>query len=797
MEDESRLNLNSNGSGVILRLTSGDVSFRAHEFQLYQALFKICDAHTLGLVSTVDNDCLFDLLRGTRLEMGILRKLVSVSTHQIYKHGYSNPNNINNTQTITDEQTDIHTHMNSGRNSGRSSGRSPLVSPRLSGGGGGGEQLNIPDVINFHQWLLLCKLIAYVQTHPHKPDTADTNTNNTSNTNVSVCASPRIDWDNMAGAEKTLMQAILDNPSVTLVGDTHTNTHANTHTNTHAHKNGATNASTNGGPHTVNDIFTDDDFHEFDEVLGQSDASVDVSTSAESSKQSSPNTHKLKQLSQQHINLHHNTIAQFSLCSIQQLHGIRDCANGQHTHALANPHTQQASPGSAGANNNTANGGVCIYSAEDIPTYVVNIVGWEYSDSDEAYQQQHVKFKLQTRVNKRTPMFVPNTFLSAQSSMMDAAKSGAHTTEPTTSSSLENVDTLIDTHFDDNNNISSSINGGANTDAVVDMFEDSVFDVSASVAEALSSDLSKQTTTHSADQPSSNTTTTSCSHNSKKKANKKKNKQQSKTVIVPTDTSSTSLNNSTINTALIDFLRSTSVSSTSNSSSNSNSSGPGTDEEEYAHALQLLRRPGTNSSVPVTTITSTSSFVSSSENNNSNSISNNNSNSDNNNGKHSSKSSHIHNRHSTRTSTSNSKHLHHQSADDLLLTEDECSAEFTKTTTVYRRFSDFERLVEILQSSYPGILIPPLPPKTLQWHSFAFNYAKISDVLLHQRCRDLKMFLDAVCAHKLLRSSFEVRAFLESSPKGYRAFKELFPRFVRGEVSLCLVRCCLEVFESH
>lgn len=91
-----------------------------------------------------------------------------------------------------------------------------------------------------------------------------------------------------------------------------------------------------------------------------------------------------------------------------------------------------------------------------------------------------------------------------------------------------------------------------------------------------------------------------------------------------------------------------------------------------------------------------------------------------------------------------------------------------------RRFSDFEAFVNILSKAYKGIVVPPLPPKT-----WAPN---ISDAFQNQRSKELQLFLAAVTSHPILRQSFELRVFLESSQKGFKAFRDLFPRVVSGSI---------------
>jgi hypothetical protein len=555
MEDESRLNFNANGSGVILRLTNGGVSFRSLEFQLYQALFKICDVQQLGHVP-VDNSCLFDLLKGTKLEMGLLRRLISISTTQIYKKGLSSGVvERSSYEEFTDFADEVVHHQ---------------------------SNVTVPDVINFHQWLLLCKLTAAVQQQP-QPYALD---------------SP--------AAERALLNSILD-PSYSEAGGGSQSTTT------------STSSTASSSPDLGNSPISSTD----------GDKGVLISSVAGSTIAAHRNL-----TNQSRINPFNNTIAQFSLCSIHQLHAIREGRDG--------------------------------YGPDDVPVFTVDIIGWEYSDSvEEPYQQQHVKFKLQTRANKRVPLLIPNLTVS-------------------TTSSANNVSHLM---------------GAMHKNL-------------ANLASALETNISGVENPHNS---GLNDTARSA-----RKTGARKGGQDL--------TSVRRLNHNT----LVDYMNSDSE-----------------DDEEQKVIVSLPTPP---SSAPKR------SFM---------------------------RKAQIKQFENDMTSPDSSKVVSavnrstSGSENDGASTAGSVEEDEFVTTVVWRRFSDFEKLVEVLHSSYPGLIIPPLPQKSQPW---SFNQ-KLSDVVLHQRCRDLKMFLDAVCAHRLLRCSFELRTFLEASTKGYRAFKELFPRFIRGEVS--------------
>ncbi len=71
---------------------------------------------------------------------------------------------------------------------------------------------------------------------------------------------------------------------------------------------------------------------------------------------------------------------------------------------------------------------------------------------------------------------------------------------------------------------------------------------------------------------------------------------------------------------------------------------------------------------------------------------------------------------------------------------------------VWRRFSDFDWLHEVLTTAFPGLLVPPIPEKT---HTKKFD----DDVLKHRRTA-LQWFLDRLVRHPIFSRSFLVHAFL-------------------------------------
>ena len=87
------------------------------------------------------------------------------------------------------------------------------------------------------------------------------------------------------------------------------------------------------------------------------------------------------------------------------------------------------------------------------------------------------------------------------------------------------------------------------------------------------------------------------------------------------------------------------------------------------------------------------------------------------------------------------------------------SAFRSETTSVSRRFSDFTRLRKALRTAHPGVIVYPLPEKTVTPSPFHPEF------LEHRRV-GLDTFARAVAAHPTLRRSEHLRAFLEDPGGG-------------------------------
>ena len=88
-----------------------------------------------------------------------------------------------------------------------------------------------------------------------------------------------------------------------------------------------------------------------------------------------------------------------------------------------------------------------------------------------------------------------------------------------------------------------------------------------------------------------------------------------------------------------------------------------------------------------------------------------------------------------------------------------------ETSSVSRRFSDFTRLRKALRTAHPGVIVYPLPEKTVTTSPFHPEF-------LEQRRVGLDTFARAVAAHPTLRRSEHLRAFLEDPGGGQPASED-------------------------
>lgn len=76
------------------------------------------------------------------------------------------------------------------------------------------------------------------------------------------------------------------------------------------------------------------------------------------------------------------------------------------------------------------------------------------------------------------------------------------------------------------------------------------------------------------------------------------------------------------------------------------------------------------------------------------------------------------------------------------------------TTTIMRRYSDFERFHTSIRENYPEILLPSLPPKT----SIAILHKSESSDLKN-RIEGLEMYLNKILTNKTLSKTEEFKQF--------------------------------------
>lgn len=94
--------------------------------------------------------------------------------------------------------------------------------------------------------------------------------------------------------------------------------------------------------------------------------------------------------------------------------------------------------------------------------------------------------------------------------------------------------------------------------------------------------------------------------------------------------------------------------------------------------------------------------------------------------------------------------------------------------SVERRYSEFETFASILQKNYKYVVVPPLPLKT-------WSFMTQSETTVHQRAVEFQMFLNDLTSHPVLRYSYELKAFLQSSSQGYKSFVDLYTHINDGK----------------
>lgn len=98
-----------------------------------------------------------------------------------------------------------------------------------------------------------------------------------------------------------------------------------------------------------------------------------------------------------------------------------------------------------------------------------------------------------------------------------------------------------------------------------------------------------------------------------------------------------------------------------------------------------------------------------------------------------------------------------------------------KSGCVTRRYSDFEWLWKMLRSSMDGVIVPPLPQKTLMANDDPTSAA------IERRRHNLAVFVARVAAHPVMRTSSDLQIFLEEQNKA--SWSVRVPWYERGVTS--------------
>lgn len=116
----------------------------------------------------------------------------------------------------------------------------------------------------------------------------------------------------------------------------------------------------------------------------------------------------------------------------------------------------------------------------------------------------------------------------------------------------------------------------------------------------------------------------------------------------------------------------------------------------------------------------------------------------------------------------------------------------TKEMTAVRRYNDFAWLREQLVEFHCGIIVPPVPEKSIKGtvEKVASKVEKASvvkvDPLLEYRQRALRKFLIRVGAHQALREDVTLQAFLEMDEEQWARYMKSPPQRIGEQRELQL-----------
>jgi hypothetical protein len=84
---------------------------------------------------------------------------------------------------------------------------------------------------------------------------------------------------------------------------------------------------------------------------------------------------------------------------------------------------------------------------------------------------------------------------------------------------------------------------------------------------------------------------------------------------------------------------------------------------------------------------------------------------------------------------------------------------------IFRRFREFLQFKDVLFSRYPGLVIPPIPPKKTTNNK--------EDIFVEERRYFLDQFLQKLCATPYLASTPEIQVFLRPQGKVEKSLESI------------------------
>jgi PX domain len=162
IDSESRLTFATNSSGVVLISQFGNIGFSADEFQYYQCLFKLTDTENIGKLR-VGSISLSSILHRTDLKYDVMKKLLIIAINSISRKPVrirkaSSSTSLPLAENKDPDIDDIFSANLAIDDYHKIDKWNPDADT---------ADLDFPSLfISLHQWLLLCKLILYIQINP-------------------------------------------------------------------------------------------------------------------------------------------------------------------------------------------------------------------------------------------------------------------------------------------------------------------------------------------------------------------------------------------------------------------------------------------------------------------------------------------------------------------------------------------------------------------------------------------------------------------------------------------------------